>query len=257
MKIPKTAFIFLLKCTGALFSVLTAILLSKYLGDDFLGKYSLSLTVIAVCAILASLGQHVVIMKNYVHRKKDSVNRTYASFFICLVTSIFIIPFLYYVLYRIDGQVAPIFLALFILLVLISLKTPVWTVNEKFFINSLVDDFIRPAITLIFAILLAVNIFFGGGIRTFSISMLLMVVTLTVVLFVAYHTIKLLDFKWEILCNVTLKSEVHSVVKSGYLVLFISLLQLMLNQFDRVFIANFNGYSDLGVYFKAQTIVYI
>ena len=63
MIIPKSVIIFTLKILGATLSFITSYLISKYLGKEFLGMYSSSLTVLNSLLIVCVFGLNIKLME--------------------------------------------------------------------------------------------------------------------------------------------------------------------------------------------------
>ncbi|MDW1925167.1 MULTISPECIES: hypothetical protein [Vibrio] len=254
VKIPKTIVVFFIKCTGALLTVFSTILMSRYMGDEFLGEYSLSLTVASLLSVIICFGQNVPIMNYAVNSEGNRISGIYHSYLICFFVFIIFSPISIVLLSTISSELAPVFFSLLIILSLMPLKTPLLTVKGKYLTNAIIDDFIRPLYLLVFVILIYHNDK-NLTLNQSIVSLSYMSFGLLLTLFLIIYVIKSLS-PFNIMEGVKVSLIIKSV-KMGAGALLITVAQLATSQFDRFFIGFSLSVSEVGVYFKAQTIVFL
>lgn len=251
-----TIVIFFLKIFGATLAFMVPVVLNRTNNTYELGKYALALTLVGVFVILTSAAQNVSLMRQFSsiekHEKSDAVRK---SIGISFYTYIALMPLFIYLMMEYYIEAIFYFSSLYLFNVLSQLKMPILLNEDRFFLNSLIDDFIRPLLGVIFALMIVfhaeINIFPFG--LSYSQYLWSGIICLAAVVFLFFCTIKpAIGIK-----NSKLDINLFGDVKENYPVIVVALLNVLITQFDRFYISYFKGYEAAGLYFTAQSLVLV
>lgn len=240
-------YIFCMKIIGAGCAFLVTVIFIRFLNEEGLGQYALIMTLVAVLSVLSSYGQGVRYTKALASGSAIDFSMAFSfrkwmlliSIAICLLVSIFVAT-----------EMAVFACALLAYNFFSQMKSPFFMSKGYFVFDSFFNDFLRPFLGVVFAIISAIFFFYLGALDA-SYLLSSMIVILVV------FPVSMRLYKYAVSGTVVEKIPFRrslSEASQGHLIVIVGLLGILVGQFDRIYVSVLLGMEEAGIYYAAVTI---
>lgn len=230
----KSFFLFGFKIIGAILSLVLGMVISRFYGVEIFGLFGLVLTWSNIFSIIGCWGANVkIIEKRYVAISQEQISFFILFSFIATLVSCIFFDYKYSLWY--------VGLIVFPLSFLI-LKSSILMLNGKQYANSLIDDFLKYFLPLIFIVFFY---FFLNYSKFFLVYIFSIFILFIFSLLVVFSNLNL--------NKVENRENFLNYIKYGWVPTLSALLILLNAQFDRIILSEIVTNKSLGYYTIAQS----